>query len=195
MSPARTGSELDQACDHLYRRHQPSLVSFACLRGCDEHEARDVVQDLFLRVFQLGMILPLSSRTEDMQRSWLLRTLRWIICNHYRHRTRLRRGGGLTTESLEHLMEEGIDFPGTNTPSGDYDRRWATSVVERCYARLRQSTKQNAWHALESSLHGADSRTTPAMRVAAHRTRVRLRQLIRLEACEKSLLQAVTACN
>jgi RNA polymerase sigma factor (sigma-70 family) len=190
---ALAGSRGDHACDHLYRRHQPSLVNFARLRGCDEHEARDVVQDLFLRAFRLGMIQELSTRTEEMQRVWLLRTLRWMIINLHRRRTRLRRGGGHVPESLDQLMEEGGDFPSAGTPEIEHDRRWAAGVLDRCLSRLQHTTKPAAWNAFESGLNGAEACSTPAMRVAAHRMRVKLRHLIRSEACEESLLQALAA--
>lgn len=194
MSVARAaGSPVDHACDHLYRRHQLSLVNFARHRGCDEHEAWDVVQELFLRVFRLGMIQPLSSRTEEMQRTWLLRTLRWMLINLHRRRTRLRRGGGSTLESLELLTEEGREFPAVGTPAGDYDRQWAVTVLDRCLSRLHQTSKPDTWMAFEAGLSDSEVNRTPAMRVAAHRTRVKLRRLIRVEACEEALLQALAA--
>jgi len=195
MSVARSGSPVDHACDHLYRRHQSSLVSFACLRGCDEHEAWDLVQELFLRAFRFGMIQPLFSRSEEMQRAWLLRTLRWMLINLHRRRTRLRRGGGQALESLDLLIEDGVEFCSAGTPAGDFDRQWAAAVLDRCLSRLRSSIKPAAWRAFESALQGAEAPNTPAMRVAAHRTRVRLRQLIRVEACEEALLQAVSSRN
>jgi RNA polymerase sigma factor (sigma-70 family) len=187
------GSPVDHACDNLYRRHQVTLVNFARLRGCDEHEAWDVVQELFLRVFRLGMVLPLSSRTEEMQRTWLLRTLRWMLINLHRRRTRLRRGGSYSIESLELLTEEGREFSAVGTPAGEYDRQWAVSVLERCLSHLHQSSKPDAWMAFEAGLTGSETRSTPAMRVAAHRTRVKLKRLIRVEACKESLLQALAS--
>ena len=191
MSVARTGSPVDHACDHLYRRHQVSLVNFARLRGCDEHEAWDVVQELFLRAFRLGMIQPLSSRPEEMQRAWLLRSLRWMLINLHRRRTRLRRGGGHAVESLDLLIEEGFDFSASGTPAAEYDRQWAAAVLDQCLACLRGSIKPAAWMAFDSAMHGADAPTTPARRVAAHRARVRLRQMIRSVTSEEALLHAV----
>ena len=191
MSVAFAGSPVDHACDHLYRRHQVSLVNFARLRGCDEHEAWDVVQELFLRAFRLGMILPLASRTEEMQRTWLLRSLRWMLINLHRRRTRLRRGGGHALESLDLLIEEGFDFATAGTPAAEYDRQWAAAVLDQCLACLRGSIKPAAWMAFDSAMHGADAPTTPARRVAAHRARVRLRQMIRSVTSEEALLHAV----
>lgn len=193
MSVARAaGSPVDHACDHLYRRHQLSLVNFARRRGCDEHEAWDVVQELFLRAFRLGMIQPLYNRTEEMQRAWLLRSLRWMLINMHRRRIRLRRGGGQVPDSLDRIMAEGGDFPGIDTPEHDHDRQWAAAVLERCLTRLHRSTRPAAWTAFEAGVNGTEARNAPAMRVAAHRVRARLRQLLCSEAGEEALLLAVS---
>lgn len=154
-----------------------------------------MVQELFLRVFRLGLIVPLASRTEEMQRSWLLRTLRWMLMNLHRGRTRLRRGGGHAFESLDSLVEEGFEFSAAGTPAEDLDRQWATAVLDRCLSRVCGSIKPAAWLAFEAGLDGTEYSSTPAARVAAHRTRVRLRKLIRVEACEDSLLHAVSRRN
>ena len=190
MSAALAGRPVDHACDHLYRRHQVYLVNFARLRGCDEHEAWDIVQDLFLRVFRLGMVQVLGSRPLEMQRAWLMRTLRWMLVNEHRRRSRLRRGGGHLLDSVERIIEEGGDFPAVGTPAGDYDRQWAAAVLERCLSRLRSRVKPGSWTAFETSLNGSEGPLSPAKRVAAHRTRAKLRELIQLEAHAECLVQA-----
>lgn len=195
MSVARAaGSPVDHACDHLYRRHQASLVNFARHRGCDEHEAWDVVQELFLRVFRLGMVLPLSSRTEEMQRIWLLRTLRWMLINLHRRRARLRRGGGSVLESLEHLLDEGFDIACGDTPEEQHDRQWAMHIIERGLSKLRATTRPAAWLIMQKALWGTDS-STGAQRVAAHRARLRLRDYIHREASCEDLREAMQSRN
>ena len=52
MTGCDSAPQLDLACERLYRRHQATLVAVARRRGCDEHEAWDVVQEVFLRVFR-----------------------------------------------------------------------------------------------------------------------------------------------
>lgn len=182
---------LNRACDKLYQLHQVSLVKYARQRGCDEHEAWDVVQELFLRVFRLGMIPPLDLRPVQAQRAWLFRTLRWMLINLHRHRSSLRRGGGMTLESLERLVEQGGDFPAASTPANDYDRQWAASILERCLSRLRLNLHPCSWSAFESAFDNSEAPGAPATRVAAHRARVRLRQMIRVELRGESLMQAV----
>ncbi|MGV3659169.1 MAG: RNA polymerase sigma factor [Prosthecobacter sp.] len=193
---AHTAPQIDLACDRLYRRHQATLVAFACRRGCDEHEAWDVVQELFLRTFRRGMLMTLSSWTDEAQRAWLLRALRWLISNHLRDRMRMKRGCSHAHESLEHLLEEGHDIPGHTSPATEHDRRWAVSVLDRGMARLRTDMKPAAWACFESSLWGGNELpSTPAMRVASHRARRRLRELIRCESSESALYLAASGRN
>lgn len=195
MSVAReAGSPVDHACDHLYRRHQLSLVNFARRRGCDEHEAWDVVQEVFLRVFRLGMVLPLSSRSEEIQRIWLLRTMRWMLINQHRRRTRQRRGGAAGIESLDQLLDEGLEIASGDTPEAHHDRHWAMHTIERGLLKLRAATKPAVWLVMQNALWGTDS-PTGAQRVAAHRARVRLRECIRNEASYEDLIEAAKGRN
>lgn len=182
--------QVDLACDRLYRRHHAVLVAFAHRRGCDEHEAWDVVQELFLRLFRRGMIATLGAWGEEAQRAWLLRTLRWVICNQHRERTRLKRGRGHAHESLDHLLDGGVDIPGRDTPATEHDRRWAVAVMQRGIDRLRAGMRPEAWDGFELNLWDEAAPRTPAARVANHRARVRLREMILREGTQLSLFQA-----
>ncbi len=188
-------TQLESVCEHLYRTHQVSLVSFASRRGCDEHEAWDAVQDLFLRLFQKGKILMLATWSEGQQRSWLLCILKRLIYNQHRDRHCLKRGNGQIHESLETLLDDGMEIPSNTTPATEYDRRWALAVMERGMDRLRHDVKPAVWNGFESSLWGSDSPSTPAMRVARHRARVRLREFILCESSESALYQAASGNN
>lgn len=188
--------ETDLVCESLYRRHQAMLVASACRRGCDEHEAWDMVQEVFLRAFRRGMLMTLSGWPEEMQRAWLLRALRWLICNDLRDRMRMKRASSHAHESLENLLAHGHDIPWHATPATEHDRRWAASVLERGMARLRAEIKPAAWAGFESSLRGVDGPLrTPAMRVASHRARHRLREIIRCESSETALYLAAGGHN
>ncbi|MCX6857058.1 MAG: hypothetical protein NTV80_19375, partial [Verrucomicrobia bacterium] len=103
--------------DQFYHCHQMALVRYACASGCDEHTAWDVVQDLFLRIYQRGMLLSLGHQSMDKQRLLLMRTLRWMISNARRHQSTIRRSGGHTMESLDLLLEAGQEIPSFHSPA------------------------------------------------------------------------------
>ena len=183
----RSHCQADSDWDRLYQRHQLSLVSYACLRGCDEHEAWDVVQELFLRVHRRGMLVSLVAKPEKMQRAYLMQTLLWMIHNARRHKLAIRRSGGHVPESLDLLLESGQEVAVHSTPASEYDRAWAKSVMERALSRLRSLLTSSAWQSIESSILGQDAsefdqRPSPKLRVAVHRARLRLRGFLSVEA-------------
>jgi DNA-directed RNA polymerase specialized sigma24 family protein len=187
IAKANSGDSVDSKWDRLYQRHQLSLVRYACQRGCDEHEAWDVVQELFLRVHRRGMLVSLVAKTEEMQRAWLMRTLLWVIHNARRHKLAIRRSGGYVAESLDAMMESGQEVGCHSTPASEYDRAWAASVVERGLSRLRGLLASSAWKSIEPSLLGQsdkdfDKQPNPNLRVAVHRARIRLREFLAFEA-------------
>jgi DNA-directed RNA polymerase specialized sigma24 family protein len=179
--------QTDSDWDRLYDCHQMSLVRFACASGCDEHAARDVVQDLFLRIYKRGMLLSLGAQSTDKQRLLLLRTLRWMISNSRRNQAAFRRSGGQVIESLDLLLEAGQEMPSYHTPASEYDRAWASGVLERGLKKLRSLLSTAAWKSLESSLLDPNGTYSPQpsnskTRVAAYRARMRLRELLVKEA-------------
>jgi DNA-directed RNA polymerase specialized sigma24 family protein len=183
----RSHSQADSDWDRFYQSHQLSLVRYATLRGFDEHEAWDIVQELFLRVHRKGMLELLVAKSEEMQRAWLMRTLLWMIHNARRHKLAIRRSGGHVPESLDLLLESGQEVAIHSTPASEYDRAWAKSVMERGLSRLRSLLTSSAWQGIESSILGQDAseydrRPSPKLRVAVHRARLRLRGFLTMEA-------------
>jgi DNA-directed RNA polymerase specialized sigma24 family protein len=187
-SPERMNQET--ACAFLYREHLVELLNLSRQRGVDEHESHDLVQELFLRIFHLGLFRVLAERPYQARRAWLVRTLRWMIINQHRHRSRLRRGGAVCVESLDVLAGEGLEITSEEAPDVLHDRRWAMNVLERGLIRLRSTLKPAAWPAMEGILAGESRTTSGKQRVAAHRARVRLREMIRSEARYHDLLAA-----
>jgi len=181
----------ETACAFLYREHLVELLNLSRQRGVDEHEAHDLVQELFLRIFHLGLFRVLAERPYQARRAWLARTLRWMIINQHRHRSRLRRGGAVCVESLDALVNEGLEITSGEAPDVLHDRRWAMNVLERGLIRLRRTLKPAAWPVMEGILADDGPAATGKQRVAAHRARMRLREMIRSEAsCYHDLIAA-----
>jgi DNA-directed RNA polymerase specialized sigma24 family protein len=193
------------ACESLYEHHHAALIRQATICGCDEHDSKDAVQELFARLFRLKMIVLVSRLSFEAQRAWLFRTLKWIVLNMRRQRVSIRRGSGSPHDSVEALMEAGRDFSSaiSNTPASEHDRRWAMMLLEDGLDLLRVTVSPAVWQCIEMSFFGPDAvegqvRPPPALRVAAHRARLRLRAMVTAKAgpsAKAGLFQALCVHN
>ena len=191
------------ACESLYEHHHAALIRQATMCGCDEHDSKDAVQELFARLFRLKMIVLVSRWPSEAQRAWLFRTLKWIVLNMRRQRVTIRRGCGSPHDSIEALMEAGCDFKSASsiTPASEHDRQWAMMLLEDGLDMLRVSVSPALWQCIEMSVFGPDAvegpvRRAPALRVAAHRARLRLRAILTAKAgpsAKAGLFQALCA--
>ncbi len=199
---------IELTCERLYQSHQERLIQQARLRGCDEHETWDVVQDVFVRLFRLGILSSIADRPEEIQTGLLNRTLRWVLHKRWRRRVALKRGLDQVPDSLEEMVENGLEIPCPGTPATDYDRAWAHAVLERSFDQLRSDMSTEEWRTLEPALHADKTDITAqcasgAFRVNLHRKRHRLRRLITREAgigddyhaVKSELLSALTLPN
>ncbi|MBK8094479.1 MAG: sigma-70 family RNA polymerase sigma factor [Verrucomicrobiaceae bacterium] len=176
------------ACDSLYRRHYASLCAFARSHGCESHDAEDAAQDLFAKLHAQGQLDRAAAIVDESgQSAFLLARMRTLLIKRWRHRTRLRRGGGATCLSLHD--EEGIPIDIADTshlPDHELDRDWARAVLDRALQRisdeLTTTGRGDMWQQLDRDLSGeSQPQHTPrsgALRIALHRARRRLRSLI-----------------
>lgn len=195
-------SRLNHACEELYHHHRSRMIHYAHARGCDEHEALDLVQDVFLRLFRLNLLISLAARPREVQAGLLTRTLRWLILNRIRQRMSSKCGLGQKAESLDALLEDGMDIPCPGNPATEFDLAWAKAALNRSMNRLYSSVSPMIWESLESNLFDhklSGKAATPALRVAMHRARLRLREIVTQEvgagtdicAGKNLLLQAI----
>lgn len=187
-SSATASSSADTAA--LYRRHWQTMCAFARARGCEPHDAEDAVQELFAKLLTQGQHERAAAIADPgEQAAFLLARLRTHLIKRWRHRTRLRRGGGQACFSL--TSEEGVDLDIADpraTPDAELDRGWARGVLDHALSRmsveLRSQGRGDVWGCLEQSvLEGArhERPLSGALRVALHRARRRLQVLIRAE--------------
>jgi len=133
-------------------------------------------------------------------RSFLLACLKNFLREQQRQARRLKRGGGQTIISWDSQMaEERYRLEPTDpvTPEQVYDRRWALTLLETVLARLGQEQseagKQQVFTQLKDYLWGEAPQTSyaqtasrlgmteGAVKVAVHRLRQRLGELLREE--------------
>lgn len=177
----------EQAYGRLYLAHRGRLLQYARVKGCDEHDAEDVVQDLFVRLIRLGLLMKLCAEPDTVQTAHLTRTLRSMIMNRWRHRVAMCRGGGTITESLDVMNDAGHDMASEQNPETEIDRAWAMAVLDRSTRLLSADMPPERWKSIEPALF--DEEAPPeakvpkngAFRVATFRARQRLRELLTRE--------------
>jgi DNA-directed RNA polymerase specialized sigma24 family protein len=175
------------------------LYAFVRRKGYDVEAAEDLVQGFFARLLEKGDLVAVE-RGKGKFRSFLM-----AACDHYLanqadlHRAR-KRGGGRSPISIDRLAAEGRYGcePAHNlTAERLFERQWALALLDHVLkslaAEMTRAGKERQFKALQPALLGGAKRTPysaiaaelglteQAARAAAHRLRVRYRELIRAE--------------
>ena len=192
--------EARQALSELCAGCYAPVVAFLRREGRAEDAARELAHEFFAKVLAddaLGEV----ERGRGRFRSYLLGAVKHFLANHRRDAAREKRGGG-----AEHVaFGEGTDTsPGVDVtdatalpPDSTFDREWALALVERALASLENESDDPAhFAALKPWLTPAASPKTQseiaaqlglsegALKVAIHRLRRRLREIIRAEIAQ-----------
>lgn len=173
-------------CQHIRRK------------GFDDHDAQDLTQEFMSKLITRGDFARIEE-SRGRLRSYLLTALNHFVANVYRDRAAEKRGGGVQTLSLDHepddeatpRLDPTSDAEG---PDAQFDRAWATALLERVLEDLRSDFaaqgKSAVFEALQPALAwngaGQDLATigasigmdAGAVRVAVHRMRLRYRNTL-----------------
>jgi len=193
-SPRRSAALEDLAHAYWY-----PLYAFARRSGLASPEAADIVQDHFARILERGDLAGVDP-ARGRFRNWLVTGLKNRIADRRAHERAEKRGGNVIHVPIEPLAAEArlaADPPDPRPPERLFEREWALAVIERATARLRDEQdhagKRALFLALLPSLSAHE--TAPphaevsarlglsenAVKVALHRMRRRLGELIRDE--------------
>lgn len=176
------------------------LYAFARRLGQSDDDARDHVQSFCTQLLERGGIAG-ADRDRGHFRHYLLGAFRHFLDNATRAARAEKRGGAVTTWSFADAPARYDRERGDHeTPDRVFERRWALALLARATARLRDDyatpTKRALLAALEPVLLGDDASvragdvakrlgaTEGAVRVALHRLRQRMRELIRDEVLQ-----------
>jgi RNA polymerase sigma factor (sigma-70 family) len=187
------------ALEKLCRTYWFPLYTFVRRHISEAHDAEDLTQEFFTRFLAkeyFGRADPALGRF----RSFLLACLKNFLSEQQRQARRLKRGGGQTTISWDSQTAEEryrLEPADPVTAEQVYDRRWALTLLETVLARLadEQSAagKERVFAQLKDYLWGETRATSygemaerlgmteGAVKVAVHRLRRRLRDLLREE--------------
>jgi RNA polymerase sigma-70 factor (ECF subfamily) len=188
-----------EALTALCRLYWPPVYHYIRCRGNDAESARDLTQGFFARLLEKEFVRK-ADRERGRFRSFLLTCVKRYVADERDRAQARKRGGGLTIlplefETVESSIQHQLADP--RTPETIFEKRWAVTVVKQAISRLEQemgrSGKQRQFERLRPWLTGkglASRYSTlaadlgiseQALRVAIHRLRRRLGQLLREE--------------
>lgn len=199
---AEARAALSELCEAYY---QP-VFAFLHREGRDEDTARELAHDFFAYLLQRGTVGnadPLRGRF----RSYLLGALKHYLADRREREGRLKRGGGLLTESLnapvegqDAPLERDVESAADTVPDTWFDHQWALTVMVRSLssmeAQFAGEGRSEQYTVLKPWLAGDASALNPtaaakrlglsesAFKVAVHRLRKRFRETVQREVAQ-----------
>lgn len=165
----------------MCRRHWPALRAAAMRRGCDVHVAEDAVQDLFCGLIRRGQLHRLGGLPAEHQTARLALHLRHQMANRWRDAHRVKRGGSITLVPLWNEDGTPIEIADDKYSTGVLNARERRLALCGALRSLRAEMKPSTWNQIAPWLVLGPQRKmkmSGALRVALHRARVRLRELM-----------------
>ncbi|MFZ3375185.1 MAG: sigma-70 family RNA polymerase sigma factor [Chthoniobacterales bacterium] len=188
-----------EALEALCRGYWRPIYSFVRRHGAGPEEAEDLTQGFFALLLE-RRDLDVVRREKGRLRSYLLVSLKHFLANERHRAMAVKRGEGRRLVPLEELRSgEHADLEPADTLSPDriYERRWALTVLEQVFARLKNEygAAENArlFDCLKELLAGESGQpsqakiagelgmTENAVKQAFHRFRQRYQLLLREE--------------
>lgn len=187
------------ALEKLCRTYWYPLYVYVRREGNSPEDAQDLTQDFFARLLEKNYLAK-ADPDRGKFRTFLLRSLKNFLVNEWKRAGRLKRGGGLEFLSIDADAAEdryAMEAPDKVNPDGEYETRWAVTLIEQVLAALRQefnaADKGRLFEELKGFIWGDKSCASYAeiavplnlsegtVKVAVHRLRQRFRELLRAE--------------
>jgi RNA polymerase sigma factor (sigma-70 family) len=184
-----------EALEKLCRIYWRPIYSFVQRQGIRREEAEDLTQG-FIALLLERKDLDTVRKDKRRLRSYLLASIQNFLADERRSAMSIKRGKGEWLIPLEEIRErERIDVKSDRlTADQIYERRWAFTVLDRVFARLREESQGSANAPLLERLNEllSDEPDRPsqkeiarefgmsenAVKQAFHRLRQRYRQLL-----------------
>jgi RNA polymerase sigma factor (sigma-70 family) len=197
---AQGGSAAAQeALKNLCRTYWRPIYAFVRREGVRREDAKDITQGFFALILERKDFQSVRQEKGRL-RSFLLASLKHFMANERRDARTIKRGGGRTLIPLDWIGDDDTtEFDRSDILSADllYDRRWAFTVLDRVFARLREESQRSLnpplLQRLNTLLSDEPERpsqaeiarefgmTENAVKQAFHRLRQRYRQMLREE--------------
>jgi len=200
-------AEAQQALGELCGAYWQPVFRFLRSAGRDEENARDLTQEFFARLLARSGVAG-AQPGRGRFRSYLLGAVKHFLADRREHERRLKRGSGVTPESLDATGAHGQDTrvelqvadPAGLPPDSYFDREWALALMNRAVNAAQQEFvaegKAKQFEVLEPWLVGELPTLShaqaaaqlgvseSAVKVAVHRLRKRFRELVRAELAQ-----------
>src|SRR6266581_5304724 len=128
-----------RALEELCRNYWYPLYAYVRRQSNSPEDAQDLTQEFFSRFLEKGSF-KLADRERGRFRTFLLTSLKHFLVNEWVKKRAAKRGGGGQVFSLdEQDAETRYTFEPADhlTPEKLYDKHWASALLERVAARLR----------------------------------------------------------
>ena len=198
----RDSTESRRALEALCEAYWYPVYAFVRRQGYGADEARDLTQGYFLRLLDKDFLADVRPELGRF-RSFLIASVKHFLSNERDRERALKRGGGQATVPLDGELAEGryrIEPPDTLTPEMLFERRWATTVLDRALERLRTQASRESeaarFERLKAYLTGVSPASSyreaaadldmseAAVKTAVHRWRKRFGEVLRAEIAE-----------
>jgi RNA polymerase sigma-70 factor (ECF subfamily) len=193
----------DAALSRLLPAYRGPLFGFLQSLGYDYHTASDHLQSFFEHLLRRSFLENVG-REKGRFRTFLICSLKHYLRDQWQREVATKRGGGRYIESLEAADSEGKPLrqaaAAGPSPDVEFDRAWARRLLSKALDQLEQECVQAGRGALFMALRqciqadpGAPSylavgqrlgMTEGAVKVAVHRLKGRLGQLVRDEVMQ-----------
>jgi RNA polymerase sigma-70 factor (ECF subfamily) len=190
------------ALEALCRAYWYPLYAYVRRKGYGADVAQDLTQEFFARLLARNY-LSVADRNKGKFRSFLLGSLEHFLARQWTKAHAQKRGGGKAALSLDGMDAENrylLEPAHELTPEKIFDRRWATTLLDKAMSRLREECvaddKGNLFSKVESFLSGEKGEASyadigaalkmseGAIKVAVHRLRQRYGELVRAEIAQ-----------
>ena len=188
-----------EALSELCRTYWSPLYCFIRRQGHAPHEAEDLTQAFFARLLEKNFVAD-ARRERGKFRSFLLLALKRFLANEWDRQHAQKRGGFHPTVEIDQAMAEAhldAELKQELSPEVRFERQWATTLLERTLARLREeyieTGRAKLFEHLSAGLTREDSAGTygeiarelnlseASVKQAGYRLRARYRELLRSE--------------
>jgi RNA polymerase sigma-70 factor (ECF subfamily) len=201
IAAARTSGEpARQALADLCTLYWFPVYGYFRSRDRDHNTAQDLTQAFFTRLLERNGLAH-ADPARGRFRSYLLAACQHFLANQHDFDTAQKRGGGQAAVSLDFAAADQryqIEPADGRTPERLFERQWALALLEQALAGLRteyaDTGKAALFERLKSTLTGDPEPyaalatelglTEGAVKVAAHRLRLRYRERLRAAIAE-----------